>query len=100
MRIDVASLVPGNPPLTTRDPVRVTAPYQGRRRMTLTFPVLSDARQVLWFVLGPGKAAMVRRLVDGDPTIPAGKVEPSRALLLLDPSAASALTNHTSGDTP
>lgn len=91
-----ASLVPGSPLLTTRDPVGVTASYRGRRRVTLTLPVLSAARQVLWFVLGPGKAAMVRRLVDGDPTIPAGKVEPSRALLLLDPSAASALPSRIS----
>lgn len=95
-----ASLVPGGPLLATPGPVGVTAPYQGRRRMTLTLPVLSDARQVLWFVLGAAKAAMVRRLVDGDPAIPAGKVERSRALLLLDPPAASALPSRVSGEVP
>ena len=92
-----ASLVPGSPLLATRDPVGVTGSYQGRRRMTLTLPVLSAAREVLWFVIGSEKAAMVRRLVDGDPTIPAGRVEASRALLLLDPSAAAELPPGTSG---
>lgn len=96
-----ASLVPGSPLLRLkRCRVGLTAPYQGRRRMTLTLPVLSRARQLLWFVRGPAKAAMVRRLVDGDPSIPAGNVEPSRALLLLDPPAAAALPSHVSGVAP
>lgn len=94
-----ASLAPGGPLLSTCDSVGVTAPYRGRHRMTLTLPVLSAARQVLWFVLGAAKAAMVRRLIDGDPAIPAGKVERSRALLLLDPPAASALPRE-SGEVP
>jgi 6-phosphogluconolactonase len=87
-----ASLVPGSPLLElTREPVAVTAPYQGRSRMTLTLPVLSRARRVLWFVRGAAKARMVRRLVEGDTSIPAARVEASRALLLLDPAAAAAL---------
>jgi 6-phosphogluconolactonase len=87
-----ASLVPGSSLLgSSAAPVAVTGSYRGWRRMTLTLPVLSQARQVLWFVTGADKAAMVRRLTDGDPTIPAGKVEPSRALLLLDPPAATEL---------
>lgn len=95
-----ASLLPGSPLLSTCSPVGVTAPYQGRRRMTLTLPVLSDARQVLWFVRGADKAAMVSRLVEGDPTIPAGKVDPSRAVLLLDGPAAAALPSQVSGEAP
>lgn len=87
-----ASLVPDSPLLDpTAEPVGVTSPYQGRRRLTLTLPVLSRARQVMWLVTGADKAAMVRRLVAGDSSIPAGKVEPSRALLLLDPPAATEL---------
>ena len=87
-----ASLVPGSPLLAaTSKLVGVTEPYRGRRRMTLTLPVLSQARQVLWYVSGADKAPIVRRLVDGDTSIPAGRVERSRALLLLDPPAATAL---------
>lgn len=88
-----ASLLPGSPLLRgSPDPVAVTRSYQGRRRMTLTPPVLSRARRVLWFVSGSAKAAIVRRLVDGDASIPAGTVETSRAILLLDPPAAAALS--------
>lgn len=93
-----ASLVPGLAVLTsddaaseTPDPVIVTPSYEGRRRMTLTLPVLSGARQVLWFVSGAGKAPAVRRLVEGDRSIPAAHVEASRGLLLLDPAAAAQL---------
>lgn len=88
-----ASLIPGSPLLhvTTRS-VAVTDPYHGRRRMTLTLPVLSGARSILWYVNGHEKAPITRRLVDGDRSIPASLVERSRALLLLDRAAASALT--------
>lgn len=87
-----ASLTPDSPWLHEHsDPVAVTAPYEGRRRMTLTLPVLSQARQVLWFVSGAAKAAIVRRLVEGDRSIPAGHVRAARALLLLDSAASAAL---------
>src|SRR6266550_8326672 len=70
-----ASLVPGDPVLnvTERD-VALTGVYQGRRRMTLTYPVLNRARQVLWVVTGGEKAPMLKRLRDGDQSIPAGRV--------------------------
>lgn len=93
-----ASLVPGLPAPASdpaaSDPARsviVTPPYEGRRRMTLTLQVLSQARQVLWFVSGAAKAAAVRRLVEGDRSIPAANVDTSRSLLLLDPAAAAEL---------
>jgi 6-phosphogluconolactonase len=87
-----ASLVPGGPWRDEgADPVVVTAPYQGRRRMTLTLSVLSGARRVLWFVRGAAKAPVVQRLVEGDPSIPAGAVEASRAVLVLDSAAAAVL---------
>ncbi len=62
-----ASLVPGDPVLdvTDRD-VAVTAVYQKRRRMTLTYPILNRARCILWLVNGPGKAEILQRLADGD----------------------------------
>jgi 6-phosphogluconolactonase len=84
-----ASLVPGDASLEVADrDVALAGPYQGRRRMTLTFPVIDRARCVLWVVAGAEKAAMLRRLLDGDRTIPAGRVRQDRALILADRAAA------------
>ena len=83
-----ASLVPGDPVLdvTDRD-VAVTGVYQGRRRMTLTYPAINRARQILWLVTGAEKVEMLRRLLAGDPTIPAGRVRHDRALVFADRAA-------------
>ncbi len=84
-----ASLVPGDPVLAVRDrDVAPTGVYMGRRRMTLTYPVLDRARRVLWLVTGAEKVPVFPRLVAGDPSIPAGRVSPERALLLADRGAA------------
>ena len=48
-----ASLVPGEPVLNVSDSdVAVTGVYQGRRRMTLTYPLINRARRILWLVTG------------------------------------------------
>ena len=87
-----ASLVPGDPALAVTDAdVAVTNPYQGRRRMTLTFPIINRSRQVLWLVTGREKAAALLRLRDDDPTIPASQVRKDRALVLADGAAAAEL---------
>jgi len=84
-----ASLVPGDPVLGITDAdVALTAPYQGRRRMTLTYPMFNRARRILWVVTGAEKAAMLARLRAGDPGIPAGRVYCERALILADRAAA------------
>jgi 6-phosphogluconolactonase len=84
-----ASLVPGDPVLNvaTAD-VALTGEYQRRRRMTLTYPILNRSRQVLWLVTGADKAEMVKRLYAGDRSIPAGRIERERALVLADSAAA------------
>jgi len=93
-----ASLVPGDPVLDTDDAdVALSGPYQGRRRMTLTYPILNRARRVLWVVTGGEKAAMVNRLIDGDRGIPAGRVHHDRALLLADCAAAAQSSSKTGG---
>ena len=84
-----ASLVPGDPALAvTGADVALTGVYQGRRRMTLTYPVINRSRRVLWLVTGSGKAGMLRRLRDADPSIPAGRILGDRALVLADRAAA------------
>jgi 6-phosphogluconolactonase len=85
-----ASLVPGDPVLEVRDEeVAVTAFYKGRRRMTLTYPALDRARHRLWLVSGAGKSAMLARLLQGDITIPAGRVESQRSVVFADRAAAA-----------
>jgi 6-phosphogluconolactonase len=87
-----ASLIPGDPvvDVTDRD-VAMTGSYQGSRRMTLTYPVLNGARRALWLVTGSEKAAMLRRLRDGDDSIPAGRVCRERAQVVTDRAAAGLL---------
>jgi len=87
-----ASLVPGDPVLDVNDAaVALAGPYQGRRRMTLTYPVLNHARRVLWVVTGNEKAEMLVRLRNGDRSIPAGRVKQDHALVLADRAAAARL---------
>lgn len=87
-----ASLVPGDRVLEERTAaVAPAGPYQGRPRMTLTFPVLDGARARLWLVTGSSKAAMLKRLVAGDDTIPAGRVNQAGAIVLADRAAAAEL---------
>jgi len=87
-----ASLVPGDPVLdVTEADVAVTGVYQGRRRMTLTYPIINRSRHILWLVTGEAKAAMLVRLRDGDPTIPAGRVRHENATVLADRAAAALL---------
>lgn len=84
-----ASLVPDDPVLEIRDrDVAVTGEYMGRRRMTLTFPALDRAHQVLWLVTGEEKADALRRLRAGDRSIPAGRVSTANALVIADAAAA------------
>ena len=87
-----ASLVPGDPVLDVTDAdVAVTAPYQGRRRMTLTYPILNRARRIVWLVTGREKAEMLARLCETDRSIPAGRVHQQHAVVLADQAAASQL---------
>jgi len=87
-----ASLVPGDPVLdVTEADVAVTGVYQGRRRMTLTYPILNRARRIVWLITGSEKARMLARLRDGDRAIPAGRIRQGQALVLADRAAATGL---------
>jgi len=83
-----ASLVPGDPVLAVTDRlVALTQPYQGRVRMTLTYPALARARQILWLVTGSDKKGPLAKLLAGDTTIPAGGVEAAASLVMADRAA-------------
>ncbi len=84
-----ASLVPGDPVLDVADrDVGVTDVYMGRRRMTLTYPVLDRAAQLLWLVTGDDKVDALRRLRAGDRSIPAGRVSATSSTIIADAAAA------------
>jgi len=93
-----ASLVPNDPVLNINDAdVAMTGSYQGRRRMTLTYPMINRARRVLWIVTGDGKAPMLNRLLEGDETIPAGRILRERAIVLADRAALGQIAKTNQG---
>lgn len=84
-----ASLVPDDPVLGVTDVlVALTQPYQGHQRMTLTYPALARADQLLWLVTGSDKRDPLARLLAGDQSIPAGRVQALRSLVIADAAAA------------
>lgn len=87
-----ASLVPADPVLDVSDrDVALTGVYQGRRRMTLTYPAINRARRILWLATGSEKVGMLIRLQKADPSIPAGRVRQDRAVIFADRAAASSV---------
>lgn len=85
-----ASLVPGDSVLDVEDRrVAMTDnAYQGHRRMTLTYPALREARKILWLTLGEGAREPLAKLLAGDTSIPAGRVENGDMVLVADEAAA------------
>ena len=84
-----ASLVPGDPVLNvTGADVGLTGVYQGRRRMTLTYPMLNRSRRILWLITGSDKVEAFARLREGDASIPAGRIQRDQAVVLADRAAA------------
>ena len=87
-----ASLVPGDPVLdVTATDVALTGIYQGRRRITLTYPIINRSRRILWLVTGSEKVEMLGRLRQGDTSIPAGRVRQDQAVVFADKAAAGQL---------
>ena len=89
----VASLFPGNP--ATRETQRLVADVRGAPkpppdRVTLTFPVLNAARQILVVAAGAGKAAIVGRVFSAPGDLPAQRLSGSPRWLL-DRAAAAHL---------
>lgn len=86
-----ASLVPGDPVLEVGDRrVALTeSEYQGHRRMTLTYPALAEARRIVWLVEGDDKRDALAKLLAGDRSIPAGRVENEAMVVVADEAAAA-----------
>ncbi len=85
-----ASLIPGDPVLAVNDAdVALTGEYQGRRRMTLTYPGIARASAVLWLVTGSDKGQSLRQLRAGDPAIPASRIGQPDQTLYCDEAAAN-----------
>jgi 6-phosphogluconolactonase len=86
-----ASLVPDDPVLdvTDRRVALTETTYQDYRRMTLTFPELAAARQIIWLVTGDDKREALAKLLDGDDSIPAGRVQNDNMVIVADEAAAS-----------
>lgn len=88
-----ASLVPGDPVLEREDSlVAITNPYQGHRRMTLTYPALARAYEVMWLVSGSDKATALAELMVGDASIPAGRVRADLVTIVADRDAIGDLS--------
>lgn len=86
-----ASLVPGDPVLEVEDRwVALTDEYQGRRRMTLTYPAINQAGTIIWEVAGDDKAeAVIAMLTGGE--VPASRVSKRQATLITDARAGRLL---------
>ncbi|HEV2858006.1 MAG TPA: 6-phosphogluconolactonase [Solirubrobacterales bacterium] len=84
-----ASLVPGDPVLkvTDRRVAMTETAYQDHHRMTLTYPALNDARRIVWLVTGPDKQKPLQKLLDGDESVPAGRVRNEHMVVVADEAA-------------
>jgi len=82
-----ASLYPGDPALDATEPVvRVVRPDHAR--LSLTYPVLNAARAAAFMVVGVTKRQMVARVLAGDWTLPAARVNAETTVILADRAAA------------
>ena len=87
-----ASLFPGTEATTVLDRNVTVSEGKGLPRITLTAPVLSAARQVIFLVSGSGKRQALQRLLDPgeDPQrTPARLVQPRAEVVILADSAAA-----------
>ena len=84
-----ASLFPGSSALGVADRwvAGTWAPGPACWRMTLTFPLLNAAREVLFTATGADKADALRRVRMGDPSAAAGQIHAGRVTFLVDEAA-------------
>ena len=88
-----ASLFPGTDAVHVQDRWVVVGAGKGLQRITLTAPVLSAARKVIFIVSGSSKQEALRRLIDPSESVqrtPARLVRPDSEILVLADEAAAA----------
>jgi 6-phosphogluconolactonase len=74
-------------------------PQQDAQRMTLTYPVLNHAREVVFLVAGEDKAEPLAEVLEGPPDperLPSQRIRPTagRLLFFTDEAAAATLRQH------
>lgn len=87
-----ASLFPGTAATTVTDRWATVSEGKGLPRITLTAPVLSAARKVIFLVSGAGKQQALRRLLDPNEAperTPARLVRPDSDVVILADAAAA-----------
>jgi 6-phosphogluconolactonase len=82
-----ASWPPGDPVLLATAPVAVVGPFNGHVRMTITPPVVADARSVVVLATGESKREPLARMLAGDPATPASHVPFARTTIHTDRAA-------------
>jgi 6-phosphogluconolactonase len=75
--------------LDERHDVAVTSAHDGRRRMTLTMPLINRARSILWLVTGSKKAPVLCRLLSGEADLVASRIVRHSAVIVADAAAAA-----------
>ena len=88
-----ASWPPGDPVVDATNDVAVVGPFNGRLRMTLTPAAVNRAGWIMWLISGVAKAAVLRRLLAGDPALPASRVRRHDVTLLADGAAGFGVTS-------
>ncbi len=91
-----ASIFPGNTVMFQSAKICevATHPQSGQKRISITGPVINNAREVFFIVTGPNKADIVARILqDSNTGLPASLVKPANGKLtwLLDADAAGKL---------
>ncbi|KAF2899089.1 hypothetical protein ILUMI_07078 [Ignelater luminosus] len=73
----------------------IDSPKPPLARITITFPVINNARHCIFAMAGEGKAEMIKKVLVDKEDLPVNKVKPSSGSLtwILDKSAAKYLKN-------
>ncbi|HVM40373.1 MAG TPA: 6-phosphogluconolactonase, partial [Acidimicrobiia bacterium] len=87
----VASLFPGTPELDERERLVVsTGEHAGFRRLSLTFPVINAAHDLMMLVVGAEKAEALAAMVAGD-DVPASRLDTARLHVFATDEAAASI---------
>jgi 6-phosphogluconolactonase len=88
-----ASLFPGDPALEAGEPIAYV-PKPGlpppHPRLTFTYPVIDAARAAAFLVGGESKREILARVLAGDTSLPAARVNADETVVIADEAAAPA----------